>query len=56
MILGWSLRLMRYYRVEPERAVEEQRGPQAPKQVPKLDLPETPQPPKEPEKTESQNW
>ena len=24
-ILGWSLRLMRYYRVEPERATEEQR-------------------------------
>ena len=45
-ILGWSLRLMRYYRVEPERAVEEQRGPQAPKR----DLPETPQLPKEPEK------
>lgn len=50
MILGWSLRLMQYYRVEPERAVEEQRRPQEPKQGPKLDLPETPQLPKEPEK------
>ena len=29
LILGWSLRLMRYYRVEPKRAVEEQR-PQRP--------------------------
>ena len=27
-ILGWSLRLMRYYRVEPKRASEEQRTPQ----------------------------
>lgn len=48
-ILGWSLRLMRYYRVEPERAVEEQRPPQqtqSPKQRP---MP-TPQPSKEPEK------
>ena len=24
LILGWSLRLMRYYRIEPKRAVEEQ--------------------------------
>ena len=31
LILGWSLRLMRYYRIEPKRAVEEQR-PQQPKQ------------------------
>lgn len=31
LILGWSLRLMRYYRVEPKRAVEEQR-PQKPEQ------------------------
>ena len=28
-ILGWSLRLMRYYRVEPKRAVQEQRLPRA---------------------------
>ena len=27
-ILGWSLRLMRYYSVEPERAANEQRHPQ----------------------------
>ena len=27
-ILGWSLRLMRYYRVEPKRAAEEQRTSQ----------------------------
>ena len=25
LVLGWSLRLMRYYRIEPKRAVEEQR-------------------------------
>ena len=42
IILGWSLRLMRYYRVEPEHAAEAQRPPQTPAQ--------TPQPPKEPEK------
>ena len=34
-VLGWSLRLMRYYRVEPERAVEEQRPPREQKQTPK---------------------
>ncbi|MDE0012276.1 MAG: hypothetical protein OXU36_14090 [Candidatus Poribacteria bacterium] len=33
LILGWSLRLMRYYRIEPKRAVEEQR-PQQPQQQP----------------------
>ena len=49
-ILGWSLRLMRYYRVEPERAVEEQRPLQEPKQVPKLSLPQTPKPSKAPDK------
>ncbi|MXV75038.1 hypothetical protein F4Z99_12305 [Candidatus Poribacteria bacterium] len=49
-ILGWSLRLMRYYRVEPERAVEEQRRPQAPQQIPEPPSTQTPQPPKEPEK------
>lgn len=30
LILGWSLRLMRYYRIEPKRAIEEQ--PQQPEQ------------------------
>ena len=49
-ILGWSLRLMRYYRVEPERATEEQRRPQEPKQAPKLRLPQTPKPSKAPDK------
>ena len=49
-ILGWSLRLMRYYRVEPERAVEEQRRPQAPQQTPQLRHTQTPKTPKEPEK------
>ncbi len=49
-ILGWSLRLMRYYRVEPERAAEEQRYPQEPRQTPKQSPTQTPQPPKEPEK------
>ncbi|MYB01038.1 hypothetical protein F4X90_15390, partial [Candidatus Poribacteria bacterium] len=44
-ILGWSLRLMRYYRVEPERAVEEQRRPQAPQQIPEPPSTQTPQPP-----------
>ena len=48
-ILGWSLRLMRYYRVEPERATEEQRPPQQ-QQPPKLRPTPTPQPPKKPEK------
>ena len=33
LILGWSLRLMRYYRIEPKRAAEEQR-PQQPQQQP----------------------
>ncbi len=50
MILGWSLRLMRYYRVEPERAVEEQRRPQAPQQTPEPTPMQTPQQPKKPEK------
>ncbi len=49
-ILGWSLRLMRYYRVEPERAVEEQRPQQAQQQTPKQRSTQIPQPPKEPEK------
>ena len=48
-ILGWSLRLMRYYRVEPERAVEEQRRPQAPQQTPEPRPIQTSQLPKEPE-------
>ena len=49
-ILGWSLRLMRYYRVEPERATEAQRRPQEPRQTSKPRPTQTPQPPKEPEK------
>ena len=49
-ILGWSLRLMRYYRVEPERAAEEQRRPQAPRQTAEPRPTQTPQPSKEPEK------
>ena len=49
-ILGWSLRLMRYYRIEPERAVEEQRRPQTPQQTPEPRPTQTPQQPKEPEK------
>ena len=49
-ILGWSLRLMRYYRVEPERAAEEQRRPQVPRQAPEPRPIQTPQLPKEPEK------
>lgn len=32
LILGWSLRLMRYYRIEPKRAIEEQR-PQQPQRI-----------------------
>ena len=49
-ILGWSLRLMRYYRVEPERAAEEQRRPQTPRHTPQPRPTQTPQLPKEPEK------
>lgn len=49
-ILGWSLRLMRYYRVEPERATEEQRRPQVPRRTSEPRPIQTPQPPKEPEK------
>lgn len=50
-ILGWSLRLMRYYRIEPERAAEEQRRPQPSKQTSEPRPTQTPQPPpKEPEK------
>lgn len=49
-ILGWSLRLMRYYRVEPERAAEEQRRPQSPQQKPQLRQTQTQQLPKETEK------
>ena len=40
LILGWSLRLMRYYRVEPKRATEEQRPQERkqeqPEQKPKI--------------------
>ena len=49
-ILGWSLRLMRYYSIEPGRAVEEQRRPQKPRQTPEPRPTQPPQPPKEPEK------
>ena len=58
-ILGWSLRLMRYYRVEPERAAEEQWLPhskpvqrqdiQQQIQAPKSQAPPTPKPLKQPE-------
>ena len=50
LILGWSLRLMRYYRVEPERAAEEQRRPQERQQTPKPRLIQTPPPAKAPAK------
>ena len=49
-ILGWSLRLMRYYRVEPERAAEAQRRPQAPQRRPEPRPVQTPQSSKELEK------
>ena len=49
-ILGWSLRLMRYYRVEPKRAAEEQHRTQKPKQTPKARSTQTPPPAKAPEK------
>ncbi len=59
-ILGWSLRLMRYYRVEPKRAAEEQRGPRSTKgqqktpqqrlRVQKPQLTQAPKPPTQPEK------
>ena len=47
LILGWSLRLMRYYRVEPKRAAEEQR---APRPMPKSQPTQMSKPPKQPEK------
>ena len=49
-ILGWSLRLMRYYSVEPERAANEQRRPQEPRQTPKPRPTQTSQLPKASEK------
>ena len=49
-VLGWSLRLMRYYRVEPERAADEQRRPQEPRQTPEQRPRQTLQVPKAPEK------
>ena len=49
IVLGWGMRLMRYYRAEQGRAFGEQR-PQKPKQRPKPASVQTPQPPKEPEK------
>ena len=41
---------MRYYRVEPERAAEEQRRPQAPSQTPRTRPTQTQQLPQAPEK------
>lgn len=41
---------MRYYRVEPERAAEEQRRPQTPRHTPQPRPTQTPQLPKESEK------
>ena len=41
---------MRYYRVEPERAVKEQRRPQAPQRTPETRPMQTPQRPKKTEK------
>ena len=59
LILGWCMRLMRYYNEEPKRAVEEQRPPQKPKQIPKLPqlpLVQTPPPVKVPEKPKVKVW
>ena len=47
LILGWSLRLMRYYRIEPKRATEEQR---APRPTPKSQPTQMSKPPPQPEK------
>ncbi len=47
LILGWSLRLMRYYRIEPKRAAEEQ---SAPRPMPKSQPTQMTTPPKQPEK------
>ena len=49
-VLGWSLRLMRYYRVEPERAAEAQRRPQEPRQTREQRPTQTLRVPKAPEK------
>ena len=49
-VLGWSLRLMRYYSVEPERAAEAQRRPQEPRQTPEPRPTQTQQLSKTPEK------
>ena len=58
-VLGWSLRLMRYYRIEPKRATEEQWLPHSKSvqrenmqrqiQVPKSQPKPTSEPPKQPE-------
>jgi hypothetical protein len=56
LILGWCMRLMRYYRVEPKRAYEEQRAPRAQQkpirqhQAPKPQPRQTSKHPKQPEK------
>ena len=49
-VLGWSLRLMRYYRVEPERAAEAQRRSQEPRQTPQPRPTQRLQTQREPEK------
>lgn len=50
-ILGWSLRLMRYYSIEPERAAEEQRRPlEESRQISKQRPTQMPQPPQASEK------
>lgn len=59
-ILGWSLRLIHYYRAEPKRAAEEQqvprptkgqqKTPQQRRRVQKLKPTQTPKPPTQPEK------
>ena len=49
-VLGWSLRLMRYYSVEPERAAEAQRRPQESRQTPEPRPAQRQQLPKAPEK------
>ena len=50
LILGWCMRLMRYYKVEPKRAAEAQRRPQEPRQTPEPRSAQRQQLPKAPEK------
>ena len=49
LILGWCRRLMRYYKIEPKRAAEEQLSPQVQQQTLEQHPTQTPQLPKEPE-------